>query len=172
MATSGPSEPWRNADDFADYIAAKGEGKAPGGVGVAAFGNSEAATAAVAATRAGGKGNTLVRRGKATTATATAAAVAAAPPSTPSMQSMNFSPARGVGGGGDRGRGSPGFHVGERKGGALYDGGQDISDGGGDGAGLKNDVGGPLHGANGVGGGNREGSCTMFDSIGVDLGST
>lgn len=130
MATSGPSEPWRNADDFADYVAAKGRGGNTAGGG-AAFGSS----AAAAATRASGKGNNLPR--------ATTAAKAAAAPPTPSTRSSYFSPGR-VGGGGDRRRGSPGFDVGERKGGALYDDGQVI---------------------------NGEVGCTVFDSIGVDLGS-
>lgn len=176
MATSGPSEPWRNADDLAEYVAAKGESKTAsgggGGGGGAPFENSAAAaataTAAAAATRAGGKVNTLPRGGRATAAPATAA-IAATPPSTPPMGSSYFSPARDGGGGGDRRRGSPGFDRGGRKGGVLYANGQEIGDRGHR-VGRDSDANGPLHGES-WGGGHGEGGGTMFDSIGVDLGS-
>eukprot|EP00903_Cladosiphon_okamuranus_P018834 g17323.t1 len=161
MATSGPSEPWRNADDFADYVARKGEGKTvSGGGGGAPFGNSAAATA----TKVGGRGNTLPRGGKAAAGAATAAIAAAARPSTPPTGFSCFSPARG----GDRRRGSPGFDGGGRKGGVLHDDGRGIGDG--HPVGRDGDANGPLHGGNG-GGGNGDGGGTMFDSIVVDLGS-
>eukprot|EP00752_Nemacystus_decipiens_P001659 g1611.t1 len=174
MATSGPSEPWRNADDFANYVASKGECKTTSGGAGAGTPTAATATATATATStwAGAQVHSFPPGAKATAAAS--AATATAPYSAQSTSSSYFSPARsgGGGGGGDRRIGSPGFDAGKRKGGELYDDGQGVRDSG-YGVGGHDDAKCPLHGDNGGDGlgGNREGGFTMFDSVGVDLGS-
>jgi len=150
MATSGPSEPWRNADDFAEYSAAKGR---------TAVGRTAAAE-----TKAGGVGTSKHYRGRtATEAVAAAIPAAAAAAAAASASSLHHSLSQ-VGAGldeiGGRQRSSWGFDGGERKGGALFD-----DDGQGLGYGGAGCIGGLYGGGGGAGGG------MMLDSVGVDLGS-
>lgn len=150
MATSGPSEPWRNADDFAEYSA------------IAAKRHATLGGKAAVETKVGGVGKSMHLRGR---PAMEAGAVAAPTALAASASSLHLSLSQagagaGLDGTGDRPRSSSGFYVGERKGGALFDHDEQ-------GLGYV-DVGGVGGGGDGVGGASGG---MMLDSVGVDLGS-
>lgn len=169
MATSGPSEPWRNADDFAECVATKGENITPASTAAIAVAATStpvaldslvapagAATAYKASMVNGGGGGGSGDFDTYQTGTSTQAAAS----TTSDAFSYSLSVAGGIAGStrcGSSGRSSAGFDVGGRRGGALA-----LEESGGGGGGFGGGGGGVIESGT---------SFRAFDSIPVDLGS-
>lgn len=163
MATSGPSEPWRNAEDFAECVAKGGRNDDH---------NKNNATATTAPTlktvppTPSWTGN--ISRGElkeALNMTAAAAATSAAAAATPSSPPLALTRPPSCYG--------AGFGPGERKGGALFEEGDGTYLCGVGGSERDNMHGGRNGGYGGLGGGGVaiDGYKPFDSSIGVDLGS-